>query len=154
MKDCLIKIAFVAVPVLLGGCARVVQETGMDESRFVETFFGSTFPTNRTHVEFVYKAGIRGFVAVARVSGPPEEIKKLLASRGVNDLRQGAEQDDVSKLLQLRITGLAKDKADILLPSGLAGTEYGWQSVASSNDVCEYYVATDYSHFIFIDLRQ
>lgn len=154
MKDCLIKVAFSTVLFLLGGCARVVQETGMDEGRFVETFFGSAFPTNRTHLEFVYKAGIRGFVAVARVSGPPEEIKKVLAAAGVNDLKEGADKDDASKLLQLRIAGLAKDKADIFLPSAQAGSEYRWQSITFSNDLREFYVATDYSHFIFIDLRQ
>lgn len=154
MKDCLIKIVFVAVPFLLGGCNRLVQETGMDEGRFVETFFGSAFPTNQTHLEFVYKAGIRGFFAVARVSGPPEEIKKVLAAAGVNDLRDGAGKGEVSKLLQLRIAGLAKEKADVLLPSGLVGAEYRWQSITSSNDLREYYVPRDCTHFIFINIRQ
>ena len=154
MKSFVQAITFFTIIFLFGGCDRMVQDVGMDRDRFIAKFFGSAFPADRLALEFVYKAGVRGYAAVARVSGSQEEIKRLLESKGVNELRREEGRDDVSKLVQLRVTGLAKEKANVLLLPEQAGAEYMWQTRSSTKGTVEYYVAIDYSHFIFVELRR
>jgi hypothetical protein len=150
-------IARILAPALLClhcACGRLTHHSSTDTAGFIANFFGKGFPTNELSVKCVYSTGAHNSFAVARVYGPASAIHQFLISRGVIEFRGEGSEQEVSRLVRLRVAGLAKERFEDILPGDLGNSPYRWQTTDTGNTLREYYVASDSSHFVFIEIRQ
>lgn len=128
-----------------------MERRQLSRTEFIEQYFGSGFDTNRVQLQYTYRAAIGGSVAVARVEGNPEDLKRVLSQAGLSRFSDYKPQDVVG-LIEPRFGGL-DDESKKLLPVDVLKPQYRHGEVKRPNGSSEFYFAADERHFIMVDIR-
>lgn len=129
-----------------------MERRKLSAAEFIQHYFGSDFDTNSLAFQYTYRAGIGGSIAVAKVGGNPDEIKRVLSQAGLSNF-YNYNPHDVAGLISPRFNAMDEDSKK-LLPSDVLQPQYKYGEVKLPDGTREFYVAADGRHFIMVDIRK